>query len=696
MEKNIDKFGKYLFDDKTMQKYLPSKLFKEYLTVKSKGEELPPNVASFIAKAIKKWAKDLGATHYCHWFLPLTGKTAEKQVSFLEIGNNGDIIEEFNEKSLIKGETDASSFPNGGERMTFEARGYTIWDYTSPVFIKEDSNGNKVLYIPTAFCSYNGVALDEKTPLLRALEKLNIEAKRVLCNLGYDNVKKVLCNVGAEQEYFLIPSELYSKRLDLKLVGRTIFGKGPAKSQEINSHYFGAISDDISKIMHEVDKTLWSMGITAKIQHNEVAPRQYELVPIYTQSNIASDQNQIIMETISKVAKKYGFVCLLDEKPFNSINGSGKHINLSISTDDGLNLLNAKMKDTTLFLVFFSSMIVAVDKYYKIIRASTAYRGNDMRLGGEEAPPALISVFIGEYLEKLVCGKEFSKGDDIERLIDIGVKSLPKTLKDYCDRNRTSPFAYCGNKFEFRMVGSSQSLSLPITCICAAYQDVLKDIANSLDACKEDKRKKALDLVRENILAHKRIIFNGNGYDDSWREEAKKRGLVELRDCVSAYKTLVDDDAKTLFSTSGILSENELVLRRNALLKQYIESVDVEVKTTLEMLNKQIYPCLIKAIDFYSKNSGVESASDYASKIKDANKSIYSNQLKLLKLIDKNDFANIDEKAEFYKTQILPKLSEIRCDYDSIEGIIPKEFEPFPTYNDILFNWLLFVDFLIL
>ena len=682
-----DCFGKYVFDDRTLKNYLPSKKYKEYLKIKEKGEELPADVASFIAKAIKKWASELGATHYCHWFLPLTSKTAEKQVSFIEVNSKGDVIEDFNEKSLIKGETDASSFPNGGERMTFEARGYTIWDYTSPVFIKEDLNKNKVVYIPTAFCTYNGVALDEKTPLLRALEKLNIEAKRVLSCLGYNDVKKVLCNVGAEQEYFLIKKEDYDKRLDLKLTERTLLGKSPAKSQEISSHYFGAIDDEISKIMHEVDKTLWSMGITAKIQHNEVAPMQFELVPIYSQSNIASDQNQIIMETVSKVAKKYGFVCLFHEKPFSCINGSGKHINLSISTDSGLNLLDANMEDKTLFLVFFSSMIVAVDRYYKLIRASTAYRGNDLRLGGEEAPPALISVFIGEYLEKLVCGEEFSKREDLEKLLDTGVKSLPKTIKDYCDRNRTSPFAYCGSKFEFRMVGSSQSIALPITCICTAYQEVLKEIADELEKSSESKRKDALKIIKESILKHKRIIFNGNGYEESWKEKAKRRNLVELRDCVSAYAVLDDADIKELFSTSGVLTENELSLRKNALLKRYIESVEVEAKTLNIMLNKEIYPSCTKTINFYYLDTATKYASECAKNIITANNSIYAHHKELNKYLEKTDFISLDEKAKFYCDKVASTINAIRADFDSIEDLIPDMFKPFPTYNDILFKF---------
>lgn len=685
-EKKIYKFfGKYVLDDSTLKKYLPINIFKKYISAKERGDELSNVLAKSIAKGIKKWACDLGATHYCHWFLPLNSKTAEKQVSFIEVNNKGKIIEDFSEKSLIKGEADASNFPNGGERLTCESRGYTIWDYSSPVFIKEDLNLNKVLYIPTAFCAYNGLALDEKTPLLRALEKVDREAKRILVSLGYSEVKKVLCNAGAEQEYFLIKKEDYIKRLDLQFADRTLFGKNPVNPQELSSHYFGVIGDEISKIMHEVDKALWAMGITAKIQHNEVAPSQYELVSIYTQANIASDQNQIIMETISKMAKKYGYVCLFHEKPFKYINGSGKHVNLSLSTDSGLNLFDANLPDSTLFLVFFSSMIVAVDRYYKLFRASTAYHGNDLRLGGEEAPPALISVFIGEYLEKLVLGEELEKCEDIEKYLDTGVKFLSKTIKDYCDRNRTSPFAYSGNKFEFRMVGASQSIAFPITCICTAYQEILKEIADELEDAKENKRKKILKIVYNNLSKHKRIIYNGNGYDKSWLKEAKKRKLIELRDSVSAYKYLTEAEIIELFTSSKVLTENELILRKNALLKQYIQSVKLESDVMCEILNRQIYPSLTSTIDFYSKTKSSAGVS-YTKKIECANNEIFKLHSRLNNLLSKNQFDSLEEWAIYCRDNIIPIQIAIRDKFDEIEDIIPSKFQPFPSYNDILYK----------
>lgn len=684
--KENDYFGKYVLSDNTLKKYLSHKNFVDYLRIKNNNEILTPALARAIAKAIKKWAYSLGATHYCHWFMPLTGKTAEKQVSFIEIDNKGNIIEDFNEKSLIKGETDASSFPNGGERLTFEARGYTVWDYTSPVFIKEDLYGNKVLYIPTAFCAYSGLALDEKTPLLRALEKVNHEALRVLHALGHSEVKKVSVTIGAEQEYFLVKKKYYEQRLDLKNTRRTLLGSNPIKSQEENYHYFGAIDDEISRIMHEVDHTLWSMGITAKIQHNEVAPCQFELTPIFSEANIANDQNQIIMETISKTAKKYGYVCLLHEKPFNNINGSGKHINVSLSTDKGENLLDTNISDKGIFLAFFSSMIVAVDKYYDLLRASVAYRGNDLRLGGNEAPPALISVFIGEYLEKLIMSEDFENKEDVESYLDIGVKSLPKTIKDYCDRNRTSPLAYCGSKFEFRMVGSSQSIAFPIICILTAYQDALKDLADSISTLDGNKREAIIQAIKDNIQKHKKIVFNGNGYDSKWKEEAKTRGLKEVRDSITAYKVFDKKDIIDLFSSSGILSEGELTLRKNTLLKSYIDSVKAESKTLMEMLNKDVYPSLAKSIDFYTSAKDKSVFKNYRQKLSTALDNIFENHQKLISATKKENFSSTFKMGEYYSSKVLPLLDKIRKDFDEIENIIPKEFCPFPSYNEIFGN----------
>lgn len=665
--------GKYFFDDIKIKKYISKKYYKQYIKSKENGEELSPKVIKIMAKAIKKWAKKLGATHYCHWFMPLNNKTAEKQVSFLEFNNKGKIIENFSEKSLVKSEVDASSFPNDKQCSTFEARGYTIWDYTSPIFIKENAH-NKVLYIPAVFCSYNGLALDEKIPLLRALEKLNKEAKRILLSLGYKNVKRVSCFVGAEQEYFLIKQKDYEQRTDLKQVQRTIFGNKIIKSQESFGHYFGKIDDEICKIMFEVDKFLWDMGISAKIQHKEVAPFQYELVPIYTYANIACDQNQIIMETLSKIAKKYGYVCLFHEKPFNCLNGSGKHINFSFSTDNGINLLDEN-EDKNLFYIFFSSMIIAVDRYYKLIRASCAYYNNDLRLGGKEAPTSLISVFTGGNLET------FNRKGKKEKL-NTRVSFLPKIVKDCCNRNRTSPFAYCGSKFEFRMVGASQNIAFPITCICTAYQQILKEIADELDKVKNNKDREIKKIVKNLLLKHEKIIFNGNSYDEQWLEEAKNRGLINYKDCLSAYKTLSDKDIIELFVSSNILTEKELLIRKNILIKNYIEDITLEANTIREILNKEIYPSIINTINFYSKNES-KIAKDYLNRIVLVNEKLYKLHKKLNKLISQNQFENLEEKAMYFRDNIIPLFDKIRDTFDLVENIIPSNFKPFSSYNDI-------------
>ena len=683
-------FGKFLCSDDVLKKYMDRKTFAKYLKTKETEGELDALVARKIAKAMKTWACENGATHYSHWFSPLTGKTAEKQVSFIEVDKNGKLVEDFSEKSLIKGEADASSFPNGGERVTFEARGYTVWDYTSPAFIKEDKVGNRTLYIPTAFCSYNGTALDEKTPLLRAIESLNRESLRVLKVLGYDDVKKVVCNVGAEQEYFLIKKKDFDKRSDLKVLGRTLVGAKPIKSQEINSHYFGVIDDGINSFMHDVDKELWKMGVMAKIQHNEVAPAQHELVPIFCPANIASDQNQVIMEVIKNVAKRHGFEALFHEKPFANMNGSGKHINWSLSTDTGINLIDSNIKDRRLFLLFFTSMIAGIDRYYKVVRASTAHRGNDLRLGGNEAPPTLVSMFVGENIEKILDSADM-KVKNKTKYLETRVASLPKMKKDYCDRNRTSPFAYTGNKFEFRMVGSSQSIAWPSTCICTIVAKVLKEIADKLD--KADNVMEAADkIVKENISNHRRIVFNGNGYDKEWAEEAAKRGLVEYKSCFDCLSVLDDKDVLDLFEETNVLDRGEVCLRKSTFAKAYAETVKIESLTMLELLHKDIYPSLYKFVgdlsnsiklDADSKNGA---RSDMKEKILGALDKLYAKGEKLksnLNVLDSEE--DLLKRALFAKDNLAVELEEVRKIYDDIEAILPNYLEPFPTYNDILF-----------
>lgn len=680
-------FGEYVCSDEVLKKYMPKGAYKKYLSIKEKGDALDTNTAKFVAKAIKDWSLKMGATHYSHWFMPLTNKTAEKQVSFIEIDANGKLIEDFSAKSLIKGETDASSFPNGGERVTFEARGYTVWDYTSPVFIKEDSAKNKVVYIPTAFCSYNGTALDDKTPLLRSIENLNTQALRVLKNLGYNDVKKVNFYIGAEQEYFLVRTEDYNKRIDLKMTGRTLLGAKPLMSQEQCSHYFGMIEDNISKFMNEIDTVLWKMGITAKLQHNEVAPAQHEFVPIFNLVNLSCDQNQLIMEVISRVAKKYGLTALFHEKPFEYINGSGKHANWSLSTDTGMNLFDTKLKDRTLFYTFFVAMVCAIDRYYKLIRLSTAYRSNDLRLGGDEAPPALISVFASDYVLDLLSDIEKTTNTkNAKNVLDMGVKSLPKTEKDFCDRNRTSPFAFSGNKFEFRMVGSSQSVAWPSTCICTIFSKILCEIADELDKTTTNKKEKVIEYLKEKLSAHKRIIFNGNGYDDAWKKEAKSRGLVEYKDSLSVYKILDDEDIIEVFESTKVLNKNELSMRKSTLIKNYIQTVLLEARTLNEMLNKEIFPSLNNCINNFSlllNNS--EARVEFVNCINDSLNKLYLLNKKLTKNIEKAEKTiEIDKKIDFVM-QLLENLKEIRKEYDNTESLLPNSFEPFPTYNDILF-----------
>ncbi|MBQ2864396.1 MAG: glutamine synthetase III [Clostridia bacterium] len=682
-------FGINVCTDDVLKKHMPSKWYKNYLKTKEDGLPLSKTIASHVAHAMKTWAIKNGATHYSHWFAPLTGKTAEKQVAFIEPTKKGKVVEEFSAKSLIKGETDASSFPNGGERLTFEARGYTVWDYTSPAFIKDDKSGNKTLFIPTAFCSFVGTALDEKTPLLRALESLNKESTRILHALGYTNVKRVICNIGGEQEYFLIKSKHFNNRLDLKIANRTLLGSAPIKNQEISSHYFGIIEDEISAFMNEVNIELWKLGIMAKLQHNEVAPCQHELVPIFAPANISADQNQLIMETISKTAKRHGMEALFHEKPFNYINGSGKHINWSISTDTGINLLDSNIADKNLFLIFFSSMIKAIDKYYKVIRCSTAHHGNDFRLGGDEAPPTLISVFVGENIEHMFKGK--IETSNKKSVLDVGVKSMLKPDKDFCDRNRTSPFAYTTNKFEFRMVGSSQNLSWPCTCICTIMAKVLNEAANKLEAA-SDKTLEVKKLIKENYENHKRIIFDGNGYDKSWKIEAEKRGLIEYANTTDCFDIYSSEDVIDLFESTKVLNKSELLLRKATIKKAYAEAVKIEALTLCQMVYENVIPSINKYILELAN-----SVKNYAGGKHDSRNKLLEilttaiNELsvlsdKLNNLINKIDTTNITDKTLKTLTDVNTLINNIRTNYDKIEHFIPNNLKPFPTYNDMLFN----------
>jgi len=684
MKTKIEKnFGKYVCNDDTLKKYMNPHFYSKYKKLKNKGLPLDPKTAQAIAKAIKEWAIHNEATHYSHWFMPLTNKTAAKQVSFIEFNANGKLIEDFNEKSLIMGEADASSFPCGGERVTFEARGYTVWDYTSPVFIKEDFSKNKVVYIPTAFCSFNGTALDEKTPLLRAIESLNIECLKILRILGDKKTKKVNFCVGAEQEYFLIKKEYFEKRLDLKTTEKTLFGSKPLMSQEQYSHYYGLVKNDVSSFMNEVDEILLKMGITAKQQHNEVAPCQYEFVPIYNNVNISSDQNQIIMEVISSTAEKHGFKALFAEKPFSYLNGSGKHENWSLSTDNGTNLFNSKLKDKNIFYTFFVSMICAIDKYYPLIRLSTAYRNNDLRLGGTEAPPALISVYTGDlmlsYLNSFNTSSDSTK---ISSILETGVKSLPKTEKDFCDRNRTSPFAFSQNKFEFRMPGSSQNVSWPSTCMCVALTETLKEFN---DKVKNEKNKKEalLNLLKTNFKKHKKIIFNENNYDEYWLNESQKRKLKIYPDSFSVIDVFDDKNIIKAFKRTNVLTYQELKIRKNNFIKDLSSKILIEAKVMNEILDKNILPSLNNFLIFLSHNKNLWTETTN-NKIESALNRLSKLNGEIKNLIDQNN--SIEEiNLNEIKEKLLPCLEKTRKQFDSIENLIPINYKPFPSYNDILF-----------
>ena len=688
-------FAESVLTDDKLKKLMKGKDFKEYMTLKSFGGEMDFDLADKVAIAIKKWALSNGATHYTHWFFPLTNKYAEKQTSFLDYGPHGEYISEFNGKSLIKGETDASSFPSGGERVTFEARGYTVWDYTSPVFIKTDDVGNKVVYIPTAFCTYTGIALDEKTPLLRATDYLNVEATKLLNRLGFDDVKRVICNVGCEQEYFLIDKDKFEARKDLKFVGRTLLGADPLKNQETSYHYLGQLHPRVSAYMHDLDKELWRLGIMAKIQHNEVAPAQHEVVPVYSQVNIAADQNSLMMDIMDKVADKHGFKVLFHEKPFKGVNGSGKHNNWSLSTDTGLNLMDSGKVRQDIFMLLFTSIISAIDKHYDMLKVSTATIENDLRLGGHEAPPSIISVFVGEDMIEIMDNylKEHKYTKKKKSVLDFKTTKLAKLYKDNCDRNRTSPFAYTGNKFEFRMVGSSQSVALPNTILATIVAEELKEINNKLDnATNTDDV--VSSIIAENIANHSRIIFNGNSYDDVWKAEAAARGLVDYNNSVDCYARWIDKSNIKLFEDSGVMSESEMRVRYDTYMNAYIEDAILEAKTILDMCTVEVLPSIYKhlssllAVVEELEDIDVESAI-FVNEVEDIVKK-YRNLKKKLKLLEDSIESVLKgkdalSKATYIKDYMLKEVESVREVYDDIEKGLPIHLKPFPNYNDLLF-----------
>ena len=689
-------FGSNVFNEQIMKARLPKETYKAMVKTIEDGLPLNIDVANVVAAAMKNWAVEKGATHFTHWFQPLTGITAEKHDSFISPTTDGGVIMDFSGKELVQGEPDASSFPSGGLRATFEARGYTAWDPTSYAFIKDGS-----LCIPTAFCSYCGEALDKKTPLLRSMEVISKQAVRILRLFGNtSDPLSVKTTVGPEQEYFLVPVELYNQRKDLIYTGRTLFGSKPPKGQELEDHYFGAIKPKVSAFMKELDEELWRLGVLAKTKHNEVAPAQHELAPIFTTTNIATDHNQLTMEMMQKVAKRHGLVCLLHEKPFAGVNGSGKHNNWSISTNTGVNLLepgDTPAKNAQ-FLLFLAAVIKAVDKHQDLLRISVATAGNDHRLGANEAPPAIVSMFIGDELNAIV--ESIASGDKYESYekvqMEIGVDVLPKFPKDSTDRNRTSPFAFTGNKFEFRMLGSANSIACANIMLNTAVADVLNDFANELEQASDFKT--ALNaLIKTTIIEHKRIIFNGNGYDDEWIKEAEIRGLLNLKSTPEAMATFLDQKNKDLFTKFGIMSIAEMQSRFEILVDNYSKIINIEALTMIDMTRKDILPAI---------TASIKELSDTASSVKSVSPDLelsyeVSTIIKLAKLqdciaskvdvlesevLEVKEICNVFDQSCAYRDRIFIAMQNLRACVDQAETICATKYWPFPTYGELLFG----------
>lgn len=695
MSKLRDIFGTKVFNDSVMRERLPKVTYNRLKATLEKGHSLDPEVAEVVASAMKDWAIEQGATHFTHWFQPMTGITAEKHDSFINPTPDGRVIMEFSGKELIKGEPDASSFPSGGLRDTYEARGYTAWDCTSPAFVKDDT-----LCIPTAFMSYKGVALDKKTPLLRSMQALSKQAIRILRIFDNTTSTRVVTTVGPEQEYFLIDKELYEKRKDLKFTGRTLFGAPAPKGQELEDHYFGSIKARVGAYMKELDTELWKLGISAKTRHNEVAPAQHELAPIFNTTNIATDHNQLVMEIMKKVAIKHGLVCLLHEKPFAGINGSGKHNNWSMATDDGMNLLEPGMTphENAQFLVFLSAVIKAVDIYAPILRFSAANPGNDHRLGANEAPPAIISIYLGDLLTDIL--ESLSNGTEVNcpcgECIEIGVTTMPSLPKDTSDRNRTSPFAFTGNKFEFRMVPSSASISGPNLVLNTIVAQILDEFATRLESA-PDRNEAVKQLVKESYQNHKRVIFNGNNYSEDWVREAAKRGLPNLSSMVEACSSIIAPETVECFEKQHVFSKEELHSRYEIHLETYAKTINIEALTMLDMLKKQIIPACVSYIN------------EYASMINEVKKTglgidMSVHEMILKQLVSdtgnlKNAMAGLEAAlkeagavkgayahAAAYRNLVFFKMQEAREAADKLEMEIPQRLWPFPTYAELLFN----------
>ncbi len=688
-------FGSMVFNETAMRERLPKEIYKEFQKTLNEGKSLDISVANVIANAMKDWAVEKGATHFTHWFQPMTGSTSEKHDALISPANNGTVIMEFSGKELVRGEPDASSFPSGGLRATCEARGYTVWDPTSYAFIKDGC-----LCIPTAFCSYGGEALDKKTPLLRSMEAINNQALRVLKLFGHKNVSSVKTTVGPEQEYFLVDKEVFDKRKDLIYTGRTLFGALPPKGQEMEDHYFGTIKTRVQAFMKELNEELWKLGVLAKTEHNEVAPAQHELAPIFATTNIATDHNQLTMELMQKIAKKHNMVCLLHEKPFAGVNGSGKHNNWSISTDTGINLLEPgdTPKENAQFLLFLCAVIKAVDEYQDLLRISAASAGNDHRLGANEAPPAIVSMFIGEELDSIL--KSIVDGTALDpkekEQLKVGVHVLPKIPKDTSDRNRTSPFAFTGNKFEFRMLGSSESVSCANIMLNTAVAESLSLFADELENAKDFKAE--LDkIIKRVIKENGRIIFNGNGYDDKWIIEAEKRGLLNLKTTPDALPYYLAEKNINLFLKHGVLSEAEMKARYEINMEHYSKILNIEALAMINIADKEILPAVSRftkelAQTICAKKAAVDKADcSYEQAVAEKLSAltgaayVYSGELKTLaeKAKATND---VTARANYYKDVVIPKMAELRAVCDKMEEMTAKDYWPFPSYGDLLYS----------
>ena len=702
MAQNIPElYGSLVFNDKVMRSKLPKDMYKALKKTIEGGTHLELDVANSVAVAMKEWATENGATHYTHWFQPLTGFTAEKHDSFITAPmENGKVLMSFSGKELIKGEPDASSFPSGGLRATFEARGYTAWDCTSPAFVRQDAAG-ATLCIPTAFCSYTGEALDQKTPLLRSMEAINDQALRLLRLFGNTTSKKVTPSVGPEQEYFIVDREKYLQRKDLIFTGRTLFGAMPPKGQEMDDHYFGAIRERIAAYMRDVNKELWKLGVSAKTQHNEVAPAQHELAPIYAECNVAVDHNQLIMETLKKVAGRHGLQCLLHEKPFAGVNGSGKHDNWSITTDDGINLLDPGKTphDNVQFLLVLTCMLKAIDEHAALLRAAAADVGNDHRLGANEAPPAILSIYLGDQLGD-VLNQLISTGTATHSLkgekLETGVKTIPDFMKDATDRNRTSPFAFTGNKFEFRMVGSQDSVAQANIVLNTIVAEAFSDACDVLE--KADNFDLAVhDLIKDYAVEHQRIVFNGNGYSDEWVAEAERRGLPNIKSMVDAIPAYVAPESVAAFEKFGVFTKTELESRAEIEYETYAKTINIEAKAMIDIAGKQIIPAVIKYV-----TSLAQSVNSVKSAVADADVSVQSElltessallsdaQVALAKLKDETAKAGAmeegREQAVYYRDAVKTAMDALRAPVDELEMIVDKEMWPMPSYGDLIFE----------